>query len=115
MTALAAGAIAAAVEGRRSHSPADLLDEYREVTARSTAMRRASTRRAEEITEGPFGWKLPYDRLLSIRTFDVLAHEQDVRRSVGRPGTSASSSRNTPAAAPTNSRIWPRSITIATA
>ena len=78
--------IAADVEARRRHTPAQLREEFAEVTAASMARRRASNRRADEITDGPFGWKLPYDRLLSIRTFDVLAHEQDVRRSVGRPG-----------------------------
>ncbi len=56
------------------------------MTKASMARRRASNRRADEITDGPFGWKLPYDRLLSIRTFDVVAHEQDVRRAVGQPG-----------------------------
>jgi uncharacterized protein (TIGR03083 family) len=78
--------IAGDVESRRSRTPAELRKEFAEVTKASMARRRASDRRADEITDGPFGWKLPYDRLLSIRTFDVLAHEQDVRRAVGRPG-----------------------------
>jgi uncharacterized protein (TIGR03083 family) len=78
--------IAEDVQSRRGDTPAELMAEFAEVTAASMERRRASDRRADEITEGPFGWKLPYDRLLSIRTFDCVAHEQDVRRAVGRPG-----------------------------
>ena len=79
--------IAADVESRRSRTPAELREEFAEVrrprwhaAGRATAVPRDHRR--------PVRWKLPYDRLLSIRTFDVVAHEQDVRRRSGGPATS---------------------------
>jgi len=75
-----------AVDYRRKVAPAEILRQFRESTERGLELRRANTRDADEITDGPFGWKMPYSQLLSIRTFDCFAHEQDVRRAVGRPG-----------------------------
>jgi len=71
-----------AVDYRRNMAPAEILRQFRESTKRGLQLRRASRRDAEEITDGPFGWKMPYWQLLSIRTFDCFAHEQDVRRAV---------------------------------
>jgi uncharacterized protein (TIGR03083 family) len=75
-----------AVDYRRNVAPADLLREFGEAIDRGLANRQKSTRDPEELTDGPFGWKMPYWQLLRIRTFDVFAHEQDVRRAVSRPG-----------------------------
>jgi uncharacterized protein (TIGR03083 family) len=74
------------VDFRRRLPPAEILDQFRRSTKRGLELRRKSERSAEEISEGPFGWKLPYWRLMSIRTFDLFAHEQDIRRALGRPG-----------------------------
>jgi len=75
-----------AVDFRRGLAPAEILSQFRESTERGLALRRSRPRGADEITEGPFGWKMPYWQLLSIRTFDCFAHEQDVRRAVEQPG-----------------------------
>jgi uncharacterized protein (TIGR03083 family) len=75
-----------AVDYRRVLSPGDLLNEYQEVTRLGRANRRTSTRDPEEMTDGPFGWRMAYWQLLRIRTFDLFAHEQDIRRAVHQPG-----------------------------
>jgi len=74
------------VDFRRGLPPEELVRQFHAATKRGLEIRRASDRAAEDITEGPFGWRMPYWRLLSIRTFDCFAHEQDVRRALGRPG-----------------------------
>jgi len=75
-----------AVDYRRGRPNADLLAEFRAVTAASLARRRSADVPADRLTDGPFGWRMPYGRLLGIRVFDCYAHEQDIRRAVGRPG-----------------------------
>jgi uncharacterized protein (TIGR03083 family) len=74
------------VDYRRGEIPEEMLRQFRDAAASGMEIRRASQRPAGEVTDGPFGWKMPYWQLLSIRTFDCFAHEQDVRRAVGRPG-----------------------------
>ncbi len=39
---------------------------------------------ADGLTEGPFGPR-PASAVLSLRTFDIWTHEQDIRRAVGLP------------------------------
>jgi uncharacterized protein (TIGR03083 family) len=75
-----------AVDYRRSRSHAEVLAEFRAVTAASLVRRRASDIPPEQEAEGPFGWRMPIWRLLGIRVFDTYAHEQDIRRALGRPG-----------------------------
>jgi uncharacterized protein (TIGR03083 family) len=74
------------VDYRRGMLSEEILRQFRESTTRALQLRRASGRDPEAITDGPFGWEMPYWRLMSIRTFDCFAHEQDIRRAVGRPG-----------------------------
>jgi uncharacterized protein (TIGR03083 family) len=74
------------VDYRRGLPDAEVLAEFKERTRQAMASRRASSRDPEELADGPFGWKMPYARLMMIRTFDCFAHEQDVRRAVGQPG-----------------------------
>lgn len=73
----------AGVTSRRSLSPKELLDELREVTAERLKLLRESDLDAEGFS--PFG-PMPVGRFLGIRLFDSYAHEQDIRRAVGRPG-----------------------------
>lgn len=75
-----------AVDFRRGVPSAEILEQFRVSTARGLRLRRESDRPADELTDGPFGWRMPYWQLLSVRTFDCFAHEQDIRRAVGQPG-----------------------------
>ena len=71
------------VTSRRSLSPTELLDELRDVTSE-----RLKLLRDADLTEegfSPFG-PMEVGRFLGIRAFDSYAHEQDIRRAVGRSG-----------------------------
>ena len=74
------------LEARRSMSPEDLLDEYRDVTAERGKML-ASWSDAEwtEVGRGVLG-QAPRDQIVRIRIVDVFTHEQDIRAATGRPG-----------------------------
>jgi uncharacterized protein (TIGR03083 family) len=75
-----------AVDLRRSRSGAEVLDEFREVTAERIAALRAMTDddfAAESWT--PAGPGTVRD-LLPFRIFDSWAHEQDIRRALALPG-----------------------------
>jgi uncharacterized protein (TIGR03083 family) len=74
------------VDFRRGVPSREILEELGGVMRAGVAARRASDRDPDEPTDGPFGWRMPYWRLLSIRVFDCFAHEQDVRRAVGIAG-----------------------------
>lgn len=83
-----------AVALRRRRSGAEVLAEFREVTAARVAEMRAMT--AEEWqapTPGPVG-EQPYRDFMDIRLFDCWTHEQDCRRALAIPGN-----QDTPAAA----------------
>ena len=78
------------VDSRRSHSGADVLAEFVEVTGARLAQLRgfgANDFGAESWT--PVGPGTVRD-LLPFRVFDSWVHEQDMRRAVGRPGNLAS-------------------------
>lgn len=74
------------VDARRDRPGADVLTEFRQVTASRLDQLRAMS--AEDFDregftpEGPG----PYRRFMEIRLFDCWEHEQDIRRAVGRPG-----------------------------
>ncbi|WP_232680278.1 maleylpyruvate isomerase family mycothiol-dependent enzyme [Nocardioides sp. R-C-SC26] len=76
------------VVNRREHSPADLLAELREVTARRREQLAADPptdgRAHPEVIFGGVPWD--WNTLLRNRPLDVWMHEQDVRRAVGRHG-----------------------------
>lgn len=76
-----------AVDLRRRRPGAEVLAEMVEVTDRRIAELRAlpDERWAGEMT-GPMGSSVPALPFLSIRVFDCWAHEQDIRRALGRPG-----------------------------
>ena len=71
---------------RRGRPPAELLAEFREVTATRLADLRAMTdeEMAAEI-DGPIG-RMPYGAFMEVRAMDCWVHEQDIRRATGRPG-----------------------------
>ncbi|MBV9101314.1 MAG: maleylpyruvate isomerase family mycothiol-dependent enzyme [Candidatus Dormibacteraeota bacterium] len=75
------------VDYRRAWPPADLLREYREVTAiRLERLDRVTDADMESEATGLFFGPTTLARQLTIRIFDLWCHEQDLRRALGRPG-----------------------------
>ena len=74
------------VDYRRQFSGADILAEFREVTAeRLDLLRAMSEDDFAADTPNPLG-SGPYTDLLAIRIYDAWVHEQDMRRTLGIPG-----------------------------
>lgn len=74
------------VDARRSVPLADLLAEYREVTAaRLALLATLEDSQLDEMGRGFFG-ESKRRSLLAIRVFDLWAHEQDIRRALGQTG-----------------------------
>lgn len=73
------------VEARRDSLVSDLVDELDEVFARRRKMLGAQDDIAVEVA-APLGGSWPLKTFLAIRTFDIWAHQQDIRRAVDRPG-----------------------------
>lgn len=75
------------VEVRREAPGAAVYDELRDVTERRLKALRALDESAlEVVVTGVLGVPMPQKHLLGLRVFDSWGHEQDVRRSLGRPG-----------------------------
>ena len=76
----------ALVDYRRQFSGAQVLAEFRAITAERRSVLRAMTAAdfAAE-TDNPLG-RGPYTDLLAIRIYDAWVHEQDIRRALGIPG-----------------------------
>ena len=73
----------ALVDYRRQFSGAEVLTEFREITAQRLGVLRAMT--ADDFaadTPNPLG-SGPYTDLLAIRIYDAWVHEQDMRRNAG--------------------------------
>ena len=74
------------VESRRGLSGAEVLEEFRTVTAeRMAAIRALSPAELDAIGPTPLG-DAPFREFLAVRVMDSWTHEQDMRRAVGRPG-----------------------------
>ncbi|MHB1582931.1 MAG: maleylpyruvate isomerase family mycothiol-dependent enzyme [Acidimicrobiales bacterium] len=74
------------VAERRRRPGADVLAEFEEVTARRLGELAAmEPERFDVVGWSPVG-QVPYREFMDIRVLDSWAHEQDVRRAVGRPG-----------------------------
>ena len=74
------------VAERRSRTGAEVLDEFRRVTAERLAQLRSfGPDRFGEVGWSPVG-QVPYREFMDVRAFDCWVHEQDIRRAVGRPG-----------------------------
>ncbi|HWL35317.1 MAG TPA: maleylpyruvate isomerase family mycothiol-dependent enzyme [Frankiaceae bacterium] len=75
------------VDLRRPVPGASVLAELSDVTARRLAELRALDEPAlEETVRGVMDFPMKLKHLLGMRVFDSWAHEQDVRRALGRPG-----------------------------
>jgi uncharacterized protein (TIGR03083 family) len=76
----------AAVEARRARSGAEVLAEFRAVTAeRVGALRELPAEKWDEVGATPTGQDT-YRHFMRMRAFDSWVHEQDIRRAVGAPG-----------------------------
>ena len=74
------------VDYRRQYSGAEVLAEFREITAeRLGVLRGMSEDDFATETPNPLG-SGPYTDLLAIRIYDAWVHEQDMRRTLGIPG-----------------------------
>jgi len=82
-----------AVEVRRGRSREEVLTELERVLAQRLSTLRSPGLTDTSIIAGPFGPDQAAAVVL-MRTFDVWAHEQDIRAALGRPGN-----LNSPAAA----------------
>lgn len=74
-----------AVEVRRGHTGAEVVAELEEVLAQRLSTLRDPALTATSIIPGPFGPDQAA-MVVSMRTFDVWAHEQDIRAALSRPG-----------------------------
>jgi uncharacterized protein (TIGR03083 family) len=77
----------AGVDARADRNPEDLIQEFRSaVEARTERLRDLPDPSAKaDTTPGGVDWT--WEVLLRNRAIDVWAHEQDIRRAVGRPGS----------------------------
>ncbi len=74
------------VEHYRHRTGADVLDEFRRLSAERLAELRAMPpERFDEIGPTPVG-QAPFREFVNVRIFDSWIHEQDMRRALGRPG-----------------------------
>jgi uncharacterized protein (TIGR03083 family) len=73
----------------RARTHAELLDDFRSVTAeRLAALEALSDAEYDAPSWTPAG-DATYGRFMEIRVFDSWMHEQDIRAAVGRPGHEA--------------------------
>jgi uncharacterized protein (TIGR03083 family) len=74
-----------AVEVRRSRRHQDVVSELEHVLGQRLSSLRSPGLSADSIIPGPFG-PAPAATVAIMRTFDIWAHEQDIRSAIGRPG-----------------------------
>ncbi|MGH3458147.1 maleylpyruvate isomerase family mycothiol-dependent enzyme [Aeromicrobium sp.] len=76
------------VDARADRPPADLIDEFRAaVEVRSAQFDAALPDPGDDAPVTPGGIDWTWEVLLRNRAIDAWAHEQDIRRAVGRPGS----------------------------
>jgi uncharacterized protein (TIGR03083 family) len=74
------------VDARRPRPGEEVLEEFVEVTNRRVdSLRTMPTAKFDEIGWSPVG-QVPYREFMETRILDTWAHEQDIRRALGRPG-----------------------------
>jgi uncharacterized protein (TIGR03083 family) len=74
------------IEHYRQATGSDVLAEFVNTTNRRIdALRSFPPERFDEVGPSPEG-EVPYRRFMDTRVLDCWAHEQDIRRAVGRPG-----------------------------
>ena len=82
-------AVEAAIQARRGMPPDELLREADEVFARRIDVLEAMDPSAlQEPMEGLAGMRAKGSQMLRIRVFDMVCHEHDIRRALGRGGES---------------------------
>jgi uncharacterized protein (TIGR03083 family) len=75
------------VEARADRAPAELVEEFRSaVDARTERFDAELPDPAAPASVTPGGVDWTWEVLLRNRAIDIWAHEQDIRRAVGRPG-----------------------------
>ncbi|MEU7317242.1 maleylpyruvate isomerase family mycothiol-dependent enzyme [Streptomyces sp. NPDC007083] len=77
------------VDVRRHHTGPEMTSEFEYTLIRRARQLRNEKRSAEAEVNSvlPFGpRKLPLERQLTLRAFDVWVHEQDLRRALDKPG-----------------------------
>jgi len=74
-----------AVEVRRGRTGDEVLAELEDVLAQRLSTLRSSALKDDSVIAGPFGPDQAAT-VVSMRTFDVWTHEQDIRGALGRPG-----------------------------
>lgn len=76
-----------AVHARRGRAPAELLAEADEVFARRLEMLRTmDPARLQKPMSGEAGMQAKGSQMLRTRVFDMVCHEHDIRRAVGKGG-----------------------------
>jgi uncharacterized protein (TIGR03083 family) len=74
------------IEVRRPLTGAEVLDEFRSITAQRTAALEAMTSEdLDRVGPSPIG-DVPYWQFMQVRLFDCWMHEQDIRIALGRRG-----------------------------
>ena len=74
-----------AVEVRRNRRSQDVVSELEHVLGQRLSSLRSPGLSADSIIPGPFG-PAEAATVAMMRTFDIWAHEQDIRIALGRPG-----------------------------
>ncbi|MEO5838561.1 MAG: maleylpyruvate isomerase family mycothiol-dependent enzyme [Acidimicrobiales bacterium] len=75
-----------AIALRRDRPGTEVLAEFNDITAQRSRMLEAmTTEDFDRVGWSPIG-EVPYRQFMMVRLFDCWAHEQDMRRAVGRPG-----------------------------
>jgi uncharacterized protein (TIGR03083 family) len=74
------------IEARRPRPPAEVLEEFRSITAlRLDVLRGMDQAALDEPSPTPAGPDT-FGRFMQIRVMDCWVHEQDMREATGRPG-----------------------------
>lgn len=77
------------VAARRGIPGREVLEEFREVTARRLEqLEGLPPERFDEVGPSPVG-QVPYREFMHVRVMDCWVHEQDIRVATGRPGHAA--------------------------
>lgn len=74
------------VDVRRHHTGPEMTSELEYTIIRRSRQLRDERRKPDDVVSHPVIGKLPLERFLEARAFDVWVHEQDLRRALGKPG-----------------------------
>ncbi|MEU8783348.1 maleylpyruvate isomerase family mycothiol-dependent enzyme [Streptomyces sp. NPDC048637] len=74
------------VDVRRHHTAPEMLGELEYTVIRRSRQLRNESRQPDAVVRSPLGEDRSLEFVLQQRAFDVWAHEQDLRRALGKPG-----------------------------